>query len=112
MPLRKETTAPYPPVQLDARSVCRQRKNSFACLAEQLPLGTRTKRGHASCVMGGSDSTNFLGGWKPKKWGRSRPIWWFFLCHLSLPRVCYFLVFPRLMRFTRRRRWWRRSWST
>ena len=24
---------------------------------------------------GGSDPTNFLGGCKPKKWGRSRPFW-------------------------------------
>jgi len=24
--------------------------------------------------QGGSDPKNFLGGWKPKKWGRSRPI--------------------------------------
>src|SRR6266481_9250251 len=28
--------------------------------------------------QGGSDPKNFLGGWKPKKWGRSRPIWCFF----------------------------------
>jgi hypothetical protein len=27
---------------------------------------------------GGSDPENFLGGLKPKKWGRSRPIWCFF----------------------------------
>src|SRR6266481_2441258 len=25
------------------------------------------------CCEGGSDPTNFLGGWKPKKWGRSSP---------------------------------------
>src|SRR5260370_16942717 len=33
-----------------------------------------------SCLRceGGSDPTNFLGGWKPKKWGRSRPLWCFF----------------------------------
>src|SRR6266478_1566354 len=33
-----------------------------------------------SCLRceGGSDPTNFLGGWKPKKWGRSRPFWCFF----------------------------------
>src|SRR6266481_7449779 len=30
------------------------------------------------CCEGGSDPTNFLGGWKPKKWGRSRPFWCFF----------------------------------
>src|SRR5437879_3441362 len=24
-------------------------------------------------MTGGSDPKNFLGGWKPKKWGRSRP---------------------------------------
>jgi len=28
--------------------------------------------------QGGSDPKNFLGGWKPKKWGRSRPICCFF----------------------------------
>jgi hypothetical protein len=28
--------------------------------------------------QGGSDPKNFLGGWKPKKWGRSRPILCFF----------------------------------
>jgi len=33
-----------------------------------------------SCLRyeGSSDPTNFLGGWKPKKWGRSRPFWCFF----------------------------------
>jgi hypothetical protein len=44
-----------------------QRKNSFACLAGQLPLGTRTKRGHASCVTVGSDPTNFFGRLKAEK---------------------------------------------
>jgi hypothetical protein len=35
--------------------------------------------------QGGSDPKNFLGGSKPKKWGRSRPIWCFFHRAFFLP---------------------------
>jgi len=35
--------------------------------------------------QGGSDPKNFLGGWKPEKWGRSRPIWCFFHRAFFLP---------------------------
>src|SRR6266446_8364403 len=53
---------------------------------------------------GGSDPTELLGGSSPKKWGRSRPIWCFFLCHFSHSRVVYFLVFPKLKCITAQHR--------
>jgi len=34
--------------------------------------------------QGGSDPKHFLGGRRPKKWGRSRPIWCFFRGGFSL----------------------------
>src|SRR5258707_1100207 len=46
--------------------------------------------------QGGSDPPNFLGGWKPKKWGRSRPIWCFF--HRAFfPAVDSFSLTPQNM---------------
>jgi hypothetical protein len=56
----------------------------------------RTKRGHTSSATGGSDHTNFLGGRKPKKWGRSRPIWCFFLCHFPILVSFIYSFFPDL----------------
>ena len=39
----------------------------------------RGKNGrHRTVPQGGSDPKNFLGGWKPEKWGRSRPFLYFF----------------------------------
>ncbi len=54
-----------------------------------------------SASEGGSDPTELSGGSSAKKWGRSRPIWCFFLRHFSHSRVVYFLVFPGLMRIPR-----------
>src|SRR5579859_559288 len=42
--------------------------------------------------QGGSDPKNFLGGWKPKKWGRSRPSSCFFHRAFFLPASVNSLV--------------------
>jgi hypothetical protein len=46
--------------------------------------------------QGGSDPKNFLGGWKPKKWGRSRPIWSFFRRAFFLPASFMSLAFQEM----------------
>ena len=44
--------------------------------------GQNTNR--ASCVTGGSDPTELWAAESRQKWGRSRPIWCFFLCHFLI----------------------------
>ena len=55
------------------------------------PTLHRGKKTDAKGVQGGSDPKNFLGGWKPKKWGRSRPFQSFF--HGDFPRIAFCISF-------------------
>src|SRR6266567_4393686 len=52
-----------------------------------------------SCLRceGGSDPTNFLGGLKPKKWGRSRPFWCFFHGDFRFHCVSIFYASKKLL---------------
>src|ERR1700676_2228599 len=73
----------------------RQRKNSFACLAEQLPLGTRTKRGHASCVTGGSDPHDLFWAAESRKSGVAPAQSGTFFCVTLLMLVSFISSFSR-----------------
>jgi hypothetical protein len=47
---------------------------------------TQPKLGHAGCLTGGSDPTNFWAAEGRQKWGRSRPFWCFFHGNFRLHR--------------------------